>query len=55
MLPDLKISCIGPKKSTAFQNVLKRRAHLFPIASMSIQNIQQLTAVIILPDLSLYN
>jgi len=36
----------GPKESAAFQIVLKRRAHILRIASVSVQNIRQFVAVI---------
>jgi hypothetical protein len=36
----------GPKERAAFQVELKRRPHMLPIASVSIQNIRRFVAVI---------
>jgi hypothetical protein len=36
----------GPKERAAFQTVLKRRAHMLLIASVSVQNIRQFVTVV---------
>jgi len=36
----------GPKERAALQIVLKRRAHMLLIASVSVQNIRQFVAII---------
>jgi hypothetical protein len=36
----------GPEESAAFQIVLKRRAHMFPIAFVNVLDIRQSVAVI---------